>query len=150
METNLTIKHLSAYLPYGLYWHCLDKDSQEWEDIGLSKIDLAFESLEIGGMDIDISELPYPNGLSIKPILRPLSDLQKLIVEEFDKYDGIRDGKANFQIIDLFCEENGCYGDVVNIDLTKLPYECAIYIFENHYDFFGLIDKGLAIDINTL
>ena len=128
METNLTIKHLSAYLPYGL--KAIDSDGN---------IDIV--------TCIDIEEI---DGYNIKPILRPLSDLQKLIVEEFDKYDGIRDGKANYQIIDLFCEENGCYGDVVNIDLTKLPYECAIYIFENHYDFFGLIDKGLAIDINTL
>lgn len=31
-----------------------------------------------------------------------------------------------------------------------LPYECVEYMFQNYYDFFGLIEKGLAIDINTL
>ena len=85
-----------------------------------------------------------------KLILKPISDLSLLVIEEFEKYDGKRNGKANEEIINLFCEENGVDEIIENIDLKSLPYECIEFMFRNHYDFFGLIEKGLAIDINTL
>ena len=31
-----------------------------------------------------------------------------------------------------------------------LPYNIVSKLFENHFDVFGLIEKGLAIDINTI
>ena len=71
-------------------------------------------------------------------------------IEEFEKYDGKRNGKANDEIINLFCEENGVDAIIENIELKSLPYECIEFMFRNHYDFFGLIEKGLAISYNTL
>jgi hypothetical protein len=144
---KLELKHLSSYFPYGLKVRFDTekyKDTHQHDLVGLD-LDSSVKVKTHIGIVVGFSKIDR-----IKPILRPLSDLQKLIVEEFEKYDGLRYGKPNHKIINLFCEENGYYGDVVNIDLTRLPYECAIYIFENHYDFFGLIDKGLAIDINSL
>ena len=62
-----------------------------------------------------------------KPILRPLSDLTE----------------------DLLCiswiehiRDNGL--------CTECPYEVWKVLFKNHFDVFGLIEKGLAIDINTI
>ena len=38
--------------------------------------------------------------------------------------------------------DNGIY--------SALEYPEYCWLFENHFDVFGLIEKGLAIDINTL
>lgn len=82
--------------------------------------------------------------------LKPISDLSNLVKTEFEKYDGLISGKANEEIITLFCEENGVGDLIENIELSSLPYECVNFIFKNHYDFFGLIEEGLAININEL
>lgn len=82
---------------------------------------------------------------TFKLILKPISDLSLLVIEEFEKYDGKRNGKANEEIINLFCEENGVDEIIENIELKSLPYECIEFMFKNHYDFFGLIERGLAI-----
>jgi hypothetical protein len=65
---------------------------------------------------------------SIKPILKPLSDLDKevLVIFNFITYPK--------------------RGDSINV----YSYEFMIYCFKNHFDVFGLIEKGLAIDINTI
>ena len=41
-------------------------------------------------------------------------------------------------------------GLLMLIEHKTLEYECMIDLLKNHYDVFGLITKGLAIDINTL
>lgn len=85
-----------------------------------------------------------------KLILKPISDLSLLVIEEFEKYDGKRNGKANDEIINLFCEENGVDEIIENIELKSLPYECVEFMFRNHYDFFGLIEQGLAISVHDV
>jgi hypothetical protein len=127
---KLKLEDLAPYLPYGLTWFCLDEDSREIEHLPTVKIyDLQKQTIEIGGMDIDLAELPYPDGLTIKPILRPLFDLEN---EEYENRIFNRE-----YIIDK--EAN-----------SELGYYEWCYLFENHFDVFGLIEKGLAIDINTL
>ena len=61
-----------------------------------------------------------------KPILRPLSDLTKLGSNE------------------------RWWRDKIALGITKLDYESIQELLEEHYDVFGLIEEGLAIDINTL
>jgi hypothetical protein len=86
--------------------------------------------------------------LHIKPILRPLSELDKLIEVNFEM---LNSGLHDVELIDLFCYENTNTDEpLVDLDLNKLPYECIEYMFRNHYDFFGLIPAELAIDINTI
>lgn len=82
----------------------------------------------------------------VKPILKSISDLSILIKDEFEKYDGIRSGKANEEIINLFCEENGVNDLIENLEIKSLQYECVEWMFKNHYDVFGLIKRGLAIE----
>ena len=64
--------------------------------------------------------------LEMKPILRPLSDLTKLGSNE------------------------RWWRDKIALGITKLDYESIQELLEEHYDVFGLIEEGLAIDINTL
>ena len=108
------------------------------------------ELYSIKDFHIEIQNRMYVEISQCKLILKPISDLSLLVIEEFEKYDGKRNGKANEEIINLFCEENGVDEIIENIDLKSLPYKCIEFMFRNHYDIFGLIEKGLAISYNTL
>ena len=75
-----------------------------------------------------------------KPILRPLSDLKEgdfgeYLIEEFYTLDFEK------QILRIL-EDNRW--------VNQCDYLLIQLLIENHYDVFGLIDKGLAIDINTI
>ena len=63
-----------------------------------------------------------------KPILRPLSDLKEFSPAIW-KY-GMLDSEIN--------------------PTLKLTYNEIYVLFKNHFDVFGLIEQGLAIDINTI
>ena len=69
----------------------------------------------------------HPNEtLEFKPILRPLSDVVKMNKSLYESY-----------------LMSGC-------EIDRMPYLSILACLENHYDIFGLIDAGLAIDINTI
>ena len=79
---------------------------------------------------------------SCKLILKPLSDLLKF-KELFDVVSTVK----QFQI-----SEKGFYSLNYSqfYDYKKLPYEIVEVLTRNQFDIFGLIEKGLAIDANTL
>jgi hypothetical protein len=136
---KLELKHLAPYLPFTLPIKVMEEEQvsrSEWEILEYNSILNSCFLMQ--------------NLKNIKPILRPILDLSILIIEEFEKYDGKRNGKANEEIINLFCEENGVDENIENMELKSLPYECVEFMFKNHYDFFGLIEKNLAIDINKI
>jgi hypothetical protein len=135
---KLELKHLAPYLPYGL--------KIKWKDI-YEMISLrSNERCQL--VDKFSDEVYGVKLLHIKPILRPLSELDKLIEVNFEM---LNSGLHDVELIDLFCCENTNTDEpLVDLDLNKLPYECIEYMFRNHYDFFGLIPAELAIDINTI
>jgi len=69
---------------------------------------------------------------SCKPILRPLSDW--LDNPKHKAVNEIHNVKGYFNTVGFY----------------ELPYYIISLMFEEHIDVFGLIEKGLAIDINTL
>jgi len=94
------------------------------------------------------------NAHDLKPILRPMSDLTKEIefdnasgkitmLEEFQKHEDVYLDEEN-----NLCRKPDGSQKVWCID--HLPYSSIQKLFEWHFDVFGLIDKGLASDINTL
>ena len=118
---QLELKHLAPYLPYGL------------------KIQVART-----GTIQKLESLSDGDHLFLfKPILRPLSDLTK----EFE-YKG-----KKIQVLNEL-------GFVNSVDVKEsllfvigklhIPYSEFTKLCEWHFDIFGLIEKGLAIDINTL
>jgi len=131
---KLEIKHLSCYLPYGLKILFWSGDSQQY-------------IIELNSLNLKLNSILGSE--KHKPILSPISELDNLIKKEFEKYDRVKE--CDMEIINLFCYENTNTDDsLVDLDLNKLPYECVEYMFKNHYDFFGLIPAGLAIDKTTL
>ena len=73
----------------------------------------------------------------VKPILRPLSDFNKVLYPETFKIFNL-----NWQNSENFC--------LTPISVNSVSYELANILIKNHFDVFGLIKKGLAIDKNIL
>jgi len=120
---NLELKHLAPYLPYEL------KIMQYRDDLKLS-----FESILISlsndTLGVTSPRFPFNEKIQYheaKLILRPLSDLDDSQLKSFNFVSFAKAGDIDF----------------VSYDFMK-------YAFENHFDVFGLIDKGLAIDINAI
>lgn len=132
---KLELKNIAPYLPYNIRLkfvskHNIDKLSKE-DIVYLNQINEGF--ICVNGYKT--------NNKSYLPILRPL-DLTKEIEHNGEKfvplYELIKEDKA-FTLD--FIE---CYG------IEELKLSVYEKLLEWHFDIFGLIEKGLAIDINTL
>lgn len=123
---KLELKHLAPYLPYGLKIYCTDV-IEEMRTLNSCSLNIKGRS-NIYGMFADIDE--------VKPILRPMSDLE------------------NHPHIFSYGIFPSCVEDIIRnkseFDLYNTPYDIYIILIENHFDVFGLIPAGLAIDINTV
>lgn len=142
---KLTLEHLAGYLPYGLkVWHT------DWN------CELTMNATGSGSDNLSIEDVPE----YAKPILRPLSDMTKLInyglsscifIELFEIGD--TDGfiyefdHGNIKLLKQIASIS--LHNSAN-DINYLPYPVVQMMREYHFDTHGLIEKGLAIDINTL
>lgn len=148
---KLELKHLAPYLPYGLKLYRAELN--KIYDLVVYNPSLTFAEGYI------ISEVTL-EGNGVKPILRPLSDLTELGVDFATEHS-----------INLLIGKDGNYGNTtLSVYKGKLTIEIeneedypktervdfitiqTIYdeLLKNHYDIFGLIEKGLAVDINSL
>lgn len=166
METHLTIKHLAGYLPYGLKMLQITKGTFE-NSLNVEKVyNVTLNNIE------DMLQKRYRQ-ISCKPILRPLSDLTKEIEHNgekfvpiiellklehpnyFDEYKGSRYSDIDFEQNENFAKCYFTFQATKDIVLyTKMPLNSPYWIIEKlyewHFDIHGLIEKGLAIDINTV
>jgi hypothetical protein len=133
---KLELKHLAPYLPYGLKGFYMDADYDKQIEVeGLYNYDDIYNS-EHGDMSFDY----------FKPILRPLSDLTKEIEVNGEKFVPIKHK-------DIKTTSTLKHVAKYNFDYKELNFarwDVIQKLFEWHFDVFGLIEKGLAIDINTL
>ena len=156
---KLELKHLAPYLPYRLNLLvtsndiCTIGDSYNRVYKG-NKIGMDCKELEI------IVDFQYEH---LKPILRPLSDLTKAIKHNGKNFIPLAEilisiPEADFRFKNYKNTVIECW-NYSNDDSLKfyLPpiigmneYKHIQKLFEWHFDVFGLIEKGLAIDINTL
>lgn len=172
METYLTIKHLAGYLPYGL--QVIGKTHKEmWTLEGLN----ISETCELGGSSYrsDINEiLPILRPLSdlTKEIEHngekfvPLLELAKIAFPKNRPFDDFHI-KNNYVKLDKWSHQ----GYSFHFDIKEISFDCRVdynektwrtncyvpnqlkliqKLYEWHFDIHGLIEKGLAIDINTL
>ena len=120
---KLELKHLAPYMPYGLkYVKYSDNNSPIRHDI--------MQGVSTNGIYAcgDITPLSFKN---CKPILRPFSDLTK---EELLRFT------VNFRM--YYQRKDFAYEMMLVSDFNIAN--------ELHLDYRRLIEKGLAIDINTL
>jgi len=134
MKTALELKDLAPYLPYGL----------KIRNIGANTTRTLIHELPTESAiqrNISVQMLLLTNHVN-KPILRPLTDLTE---------DGLL-SSINRQKFNTHFNSTGIYLTRYNETAVSLSEfrKIEYYLYENHFDVFGLIDKGLAIDINIL
>lgn len=152
MIKDLELKHVLSYIPYKVkVW---DTKHNKWagEDFFFKPLDSEFHK-EFGVNGVE----QMLNDPLLKMALHPLSDLTKEIEHNGEKFVPIDILRVRFgRLID---------GIYVSPDYASLRFQhhnmrCFIdlrdtteilnKLFEWHFDVFGLIEKGLAIDINVL
>ena len=132
---KLELKHLVPYLPYGLR-------VKHFKGLELTVTTRLSFPKRISIYNVLKHQINVNGNVVYKPILRPLSDLTK------EHYDELFDPK----LIRSNCSHKtfDLKGFQEDFDIVNLMYRQFELLFKNHYDCFGLIEKGLAIDINTL
>ena len=134
---TLELKHLAPYLPYEL---------KVMRNInGQSFI-----------IEIKESSLFYVSIVhQDKPILHPLLDLTKEIEVDGEKFVPIDRLRKELPVLNQWRFNNETlefyslnYGRFYG--LAVMPFMVVQRLFEMHFDVFGLIGEGLAIDKNTL
>ena len=129
-DKELLLKDLCARLPYGVKMnHIADDEHSPKTLIGVAKDMITLEGL--GGYEcVDVEDY--------KPYLFPLSSMTD---EQKKTYNCLKHAV-------FVCHYE--YGDVVEeIELYDSP-ESFEYLIENHFDYRGLIPKGLANDATGL
>jgi hypothetical protein len=155
MET-LTLEHLSVYLPYGL-----KVTKSDWGKCLKVNIDDGILN-QVG--------INYVIKTNAKPILYPLSSLTETIWyegKEINPIEFIKDwyNEKHVEIDDLeyYClndkyvlgSEFGLFGAIhereqTEAEIISMPYQAYQLLFKMKIDVFSLIEKGLAVDVNTL
>lgn len=136
---ELELKHIVGYLPYQTNFICTRNR--------ISILD-TYIGICAGKNIIDIG---YVINNNLKPILRPLSDLTKEIEVNGEKFVPIK--KLGWEYYDgelggmAYC----VYGESPRTTVNVIDYlDDLEKLYEWHFDIHGLIEKGLAIDLNTL
>jgi len=152
---KLELKHLAPYLPYGLKG--LDEYGM-YNDLG------ELLEFELKGINEHLSvPIWYTGDKSYissrhgrcKPILHPLSDLTKEIEHNEERFvplfkiNKMLPDDVNIDAVLDFEVSTDSYGTARYISWIMI-YEPMQKFFEWHFDCFGLIEAGLAMDINSL
>jgi len=152
MET-LTLEHLSVYLPYGLMGQLKGYPNGTYVTLGtyLSNterkwtIDMFIESgvLPILYPLSSLTETIWYEGKEIKPI----EFIKDWYNESYGKIDDLEyyDLENEFALFGVFhsTEEK-------ETEIIAMPYQAYQLLFKMKIDIFGLIEKGLAVDVNIL
>lgn len=126
-DKELLLKDLCVRLPYGVKCQ-IDYDNEEDTDLGIERyhddriVSVCIETEEIGLYGA--SEYFYPD--NVKPYLFPLSSMTE---EQKNEYQYITERWY---------------------DQSYLASDITDWLNKNHFDYRGLIEKGLAIDATNL
>lgn len=133
-DMKLEIKHLAPYLPYKLNIMSEAHPGSKEPNI-----------FQMKGIDVEVQRIIGENGVFAefkngfcKPILRPLSELKDYKIIGFENR---RPGNEYDHAIYLHSRGKS---------VLACEYEMVEILLKWHFDIFGLIPKGLAIDINTI
>lgn len=160
---KLEFKNIAPYLPYGLkavltvdkreeyaFDDWVDETNLEkfnkgciWQYAGYADGDL---SIPLGEGDLNGFILRNENTYTcfnggVKPILRPLSDLIKMI--------DCPEVMGEKFIPNQYLKDN-YIGEMMHTNIASWSHRVVEKLFEWHFDIFSLIDNGLALDYNQI
>jgi len=127
---KLELKHLAGYLPYELKGISIE------ENLGIETV----KGFSIYGINKTVCLSTNIDDIDLElfnPILRPLSDLTKEIEVNGEKF-------VPSDLLNI--NQNFLNKDFV----LACPFFVVQKLLEWYFDIYGLIEKNLAIDINTL
>lgn len=135
-DKELLLKDLSARLPYHVKVKVWLKDGTTEEGL----LDLKHNYADV------LRDAFYYNKIKdIKSYLRPLSSMTKDEFTKLKEYSGLI-----YDQLDLASFQNGTY-KCLDFYLNEVPSYVVILVFDwlnkNHFDYRGLIEKGLAIEV---
>ena len=128
MNQFLQIKHLAAYLPYGLPITNGYRDDLIMFGIKSHSI---YSYFFVNGAE----KSTVSNFLESYPFLKPLSDLKDVVSPEMSEIN--TDTLIAIEISEFANKK---------ISLHNLSYAAYEELLRNHYDVFGLLEKNIAID----
>ena len=140
---QLLLVDLLARLPYGVKIKLGDYDYQvcgynSEKDMPM-KIWFYYDSNQTLKSYIDVYLKDY------HPYLRPMSSMTEEEFESLKEYSGLK-----YDQLDLASFQNGAY-KCLDFYLSEVPSYVVILVFDwlnkNHFDYRGLIERGLAIKI---
>lgn len=152
---KLTIEHLSCYLPYGLNINCFFKNENgklEFEKTGIL-IGILSETAPGREYPIKVKTKSHPESKfwselaytwnEVKPLLRPMKDIDSYLNE----HTGI-EIDSSILSYNKSCNSINIYPDGSEWTHSADVYNnIYVWLFKNHFDVFGLIDKNLAIPL---
>jgi len=143
---KLELKHLAAYLPYELKVLALKQRYPNFGGIRTDEKEFTMEGLRTNYLSV-VGFAGMYLYYDFKPILRPFSDLTKDIEIKGKKFIPLIElGFTGCKVKSNYIENTNGY----KFKITGSSYKNVQKLIEWHFDVFGLIDAGLAIDINTI
>ncbi len=138
MDT-LKYEDISGYLPFGL--KVLRRNSE-------THMLVRPETLSIFNDEIGLCVMLRKGIENFTPILRPMSDWDKTIYLDNEYTTLSKHYEKTLGKIQMKRLQDAIAGDV-RIEFL-VATEDAKFCYKHHLDIYGLIDRGLAIDVNTL
>jgi hypothetical protein len=141
---KLELKHLAAYLPYNLQL-LFEKSGRIITMMSCYVNDGSLHIVDYNeGNDYDLRVWNF------KPLLHPLSDLTKEIEVNGEKFISIEELLHEINSLVVGGEK---YSKEEMLSMCNNSYYSEAWITDRltewHFDIFGLIDTGLAVDINS-
>ena len=138
-EKDLLFKDLCARIPYSLIVACTDDDGtmpNVWEVAYINKFKDAYL------LNTESTTTQFISIEEVKPFLFPMSSMTDEQRKEFIQCAGyeVREEENGYHYETYYYDLVG-HGDNMFTDADGLDW-----LNKNHFDFRGLIDKGLAID----
>lgn len=127
---KLELKHLAPYLPYNTRVISVR-----------GTIFLLDTYSNMKGTGIESRDIQSVFNEQMKPVLRPLSDLTKEILHNGEKFVPLQYLQINIDWYNL---------EQWKSDHKLMNVEEYNNLLSWHFDVFGLIEQGLAIDFNTI
>lgn len=139
---ELELKHLTPYLPYGLKLQYVVREKVE--KIGIMK-SISHNEDETHPTRVSISLMYNEEHIwMFKPLLKSLQKFEYDDIIQIKEHLGLGNWcDAYDQYFDAW------FDDVANVDklILQAPYEIMQFFLECHFDVFGLIDAGLAVEL---
>lgn len=130
-DKELLLKDLCGRLPYGVKVLCLRDFNRKWYN--LKMVDVEDNEVYLTTTDKSYTNR-YVEIEEVKPYLFPLSSMTEEQCKELEEIDP--------EFYSLICSNGEIY---VSMDLRGYDW-----LNKNHFDYRGLIPKGLAIDATGL